>query len=76
MHGKGILFIPKTRYLYYGFFKNNKRDGFGREFLMRMRVKATCFLMKKPKSLRKLQETSGSKYSERRDSGRESTKMT
>jgi len=44
-------------------------------FLMRMRVKATCFLMKKPKSLRKLQETSGSKYSERRDSGRESTKM-
>ena len=31
-HGKGILYIPKTNYLYYGFFADNDKDNFGREF--------------------------------------------
>ena len=31
-HGKGILFIPGQNLLYYGFFKDNKKHGFGRCF--------------------------------------------
>ena len=32
MHGRGVLFMPKTKYLYYGFFAGDQRHGFGREF--------------------------------------------
>jgi len=31
-HGKGILFIEKEKYIYYGFFANDKKHGFGKEF--------------------------------------------
>lgn len=32
MHGKGVLFIAKQKYLYYGFFRANEKHGYGREF--------------------------------------------
>jgi len=32
IHGRGVLIIPREKYLYYGYFKNGERDGFGREF--------------------------------------------
>ena len=31
-HGKGIYFSPTSKYLYYGFWKNDLPHGFGREF--------------------------------------------
>lgn len=32
MHGKGILFVPKDKYIYYGYFQRDEKHGFGREF--------------------------------------------
>ena len=31
-HGKGILFNEKEKYLYYGFWANDQKHGFGKEF--------------------------------------------
>jgi len=32
MHGKGILYVSKDNYLYYGHFKADMKHGFGKEF--------------------------------------------